>query len=138
METATEIKAAIGQMCLTHAKGTVQELGLTDAETTALLDILDSGNMRVSAKKSIRRSTRLPIRGMATVNSDSGIFRARLLDLSLRGARFICLAAWEAGDSVRVDMPTTAGSVEQQATVVRCSRVDGSVHEVAVEFDGVF
>jgi len=131
------IKTKIGQMCLAHAKDTVRGLGLTDIESTAILDMLDAE--RTLVKESTRRSVRLPIRGVATVVLDSGSsFLVRLRDSSRRDASFVCCTALEESESIRLDMPTLDGPVEWQATVVRCRCVDGLIHEIGVVFAGVF
>ena len=128
---------------MSPATRAIQDLGLSDAEVTKLLDELDA--CEVEPRASERRSNRHPFRGTALVVKMSlpgfttADFCVRLRNISRHGVAFLSRHAFEPGAKLSLELPIGQHLeiVERQAVVVRNRQVGDQVYEVGAEFSVV-
>ena len=121
----------------------VKDLGVPDGEVMRMLDELDDARREPLVE--IRASQRNLFRGkgvlvMPDATTDpSTAYWVRLRDISAQGAAFIVGDEIAPGTRIRLEIPTGHGRerTEKAAVVQRCRHLEGTIHEIGVEFEVV-
>jgi len=118
---------------------TVHDIQLSDEETTAILDLLDSQAHDLAEGR--RRSKRLSLRGMAMVVTlddpdHPAVYRVRMRNASQHGVAFLINRPMSEGRLVRFHVPLDDnGKTSIKEAVVRhCRHVQKMIYEVGAEF----
>ena len=133
-------RRAPGAVVMSTSGPPVQEIGISDEDVTRILDQLDDAEGTV--KRSERRSSRRYLRGTAMVtivlhpDSPPVGYRARIRNISHHGVAILSPAAMALGTQLALQLPIgrELSIVEKPAVVRRCRHVEGTIHEIGVEY----
>jgi len=131
----------VTQTMLPSGSGAMDSLRISDEQATALLGQLESLSLsspRIDQRAAPRVSTGTRARVIVEIRPEGGVpvhYLARPRNISRNGMAFLHGGYVHENASVIVQLKLGGKAFRLDSRVIRCRYVDGSIHEVGVEFD---